>query len=201
MGKIFKNSIIGGFNKKQVIAYIDNLMKKHEGDLSLAKTKHDKLKEELDKQTELYGEFEAKNAEMSARIDEQMAENEKLARENKAMKAELADIGTKYANIQAKIADIEAEAKKKASRSLVAKISSKIEENPQIAHELDVVEKKTDEIWDNFKAKLADITQDFNSIMNSIGGVEKSDTPEKAEKKLTSIKEILERVRKIGEKI
>lgn len=145
---------------------------------------------------ELFESIKSIKSQLNEYIVKEKAEKEKLEElenENKilaialqkAKNASNIDVSTYQAEIEQlrlQNARLEAQLKMKAAQPVI--IPEKKEED-------------TDEVWESLKDKINGLATDFNSLADSVKAEEARGT----ESKKISIKDILERVKRIGEKI
>ena len=145
---------------------------------------------------ELFESIKSIKSQLNEYIVKEKAEKEKLEElenENKilavalqkAKNASNIDVSAYQAeieNLKLKNARLEAQLKMKAAQPVI--IPEKKEED-------------TEEVWESLKDKINGLATDFNSLADSVKAEEVRET----ESKKISIKDILERVKRIGEKI
>lgn len=234
MGKIFKQSMMG-FNKEQVIAYIDALLEKQKSVVAAEKEKYnqlieenEKLLSERDEETEkLKTAEEAEDAaglkikelelsvesltqdkhslekscdELKEKLTEQENKNKELSKNIGIEKIKLQNAEKKVADmanakseceiLKAKITQLEAEAKNRRAKTCV------VVKKEDRANEAELFE-KTEVLWENFREKINDLADELSELSKEI---KQSETDNRMPKSV-SIKDILEKVKRIGEKL
>ena len=166
-------------------------------------------------------ELKNENASLTASNEKLVKDKNELFESIKSIKSQLNDYIVKEKAEKEKLEELENENKilaialqkaKNASNIDVSAYQAEIEQlrlqNARLEAQLKmkaaqpviIPEKKeedTDEVWESLKDKINGLATDFNSLADSVKAEENRET----ESKKISIKDILERVKRIGEKI
>ena len=181
----------------------------------------DAMKGEKDELMLQLEELKNENASLTASNEKLMKDKNELFESIKSIKSQLNDYIVKEKAEKEKLEELENENKilaialqkaKNASNIDVSAYQAEIEQlrlqnarleaqlKMKVAQPVIIPEKKeedTDEVWESLKDKINGLATDFNSLADSVKAEEDRET----ESKKISIKDILERVKRIGEKI
>ena len=181
----------------------------------------DAMKSEKDELMLQLEELKNENASLTASNEKLVKEKNELFESIKSIKSQLNDYIVKEKAEKEKLEELENENKilaialqkaKNASSIDVSAYQAEIEnlklQNARLEAQLKmkaaqpviIPEKKeedTEEVWESLKDKINGLATDFNSLADSVKAEEDRET----ESKKISIKDILERVKRIGEKI
>lgn len=181
----------------------------------------DAMKSEKDELILQLEELKNENASLTASNEKLVKDKNELFESIKSIKSQLNDYMVKEKAEKEKLEELENENKilaialqkaKNASNIDVSAYQAEIEQlrlqNARLEAQLKmkaaqpviIPEKKdedTDEVWESLKDKINGLATDFNSLADSVKAEEVRGT----ESKKISIKDILERVKRIGEKI
>lgn len=181
----------------------------------------DAMKSEKDELMLQLEELKNENASLTASNEKLMKDKNELFESIKSIKSQLNDYIVKEKAEKEKLEELENENKilaialqkaKNASNIDVSTYQAEIEQlrlqnarleaqlKMKVAQPVIIPEKKeedTDEVWESLKDKINGLATDFNSLADSVKAEEVRGT----ESKKISIKDILERVKRIGEKI
>ena len=181
----------------------------------------DAMKSEKDELMLQLEELKNENASLTASNEKLVKDKNELFESIKSIKSQLNDYIVKEKAEKEKLEELENENKilaialqkaKNASNIDVSAYQAEIEQlrlqnarleaqlKMKVAQPVIIPEKKdedTDEVWESLKDKINGLATDFNSLADSVKAEEVRGT----ESKKISIKDILERVKRIGEKI
>lgn len=181
----------------------------------------DAMKSEKDELMLQLEELKNENASLTASNEKLVKDKNELFESIKSIKSQLNDYIVKEKAEKEKLEELENENKilaialqkaKNASNIDVSVYQAEIEQlrlqnarleaqlKMKVAQPVIIPEKKeedTDEVWESLKDKINGLATDFNSLADSVKAEEVRGT----ESKKISIKDILERVKRIGEKI
>ena len=181
----------------------------------------DAMKSEKDELMLQLEELKNENASLTASNEKLMKDKNELFESIKSIKSQLNDYIVKEKAEKEKLEELENENKilaialqkaKNASNIDVSAYQAEIEQlrlqnarleaqlKMKVAQPVIIPEKKdedTEEVWESLKDKINGLATDFNSLADSVKAEEVRGT----ESKKISIKDILERVKRIGEKI
>ena len=181
----------------------------------------DAMKSEKDELMLQLEELKNENASLTASNEKLVKDKNELFESIKSIKSQLNDYMVKEKAEKEKLEELENENKilaialqkaKNASNIDVSAYQAEIEnlklQNARLEAQLKmkaaqpviIPEKKeedTEEVWESLKDKINGLATDFNSLADSVKAEEDRET----ESKKISIKDILERVKRIGEKI
>ena len=181
----------------------------------------DALKSEKDELVLQLEELKNENASLTASNEKLVKDKNELFESIKSIKSQLNDYIVKEKAEKEKLEELENENKilaialqkaKNASNIDVSAYQAEIEQlrlqnarleaqlKMKVAQPVIIPEKKeedTEEVWESLKDKINGLATDFNSLADSVKAEEVRGT----ESKKISIKDILERVKRIGEKI
>lgn len=181
----------------------------------------DAMKSEKDELILQLEELKNENASLTASNEKLMKDKNELFESIKSIKSQLNDYIVKEKAEKEKLEELENENKilaialqkaKNASNIDVSAYQAEIEQlrlqnarleaqlKMKVAQPVIIPEKKeedTEEVWESLKDKINGLATDFNSLADSVKAEEDRET----ESKKISIKDILERVKRIGEKI
>ena len=181
----------------------------------------DAMKSEKDELMLQLEELKNENASLTASNEKLMKDKNELFESIKSIKSQLNDYIVKEKAEKEKLEELENENKilaialqkaKNASSIDVSAYQAEIENlklqnarleaqlKMKVAQPVIIPEKKdedTEEVWESLKDKINGLATDFNSLADSVKAEEDRET----ESKKISIKDILERVKRIGEKI
>ena len=181
----------------------------------------DAMKSEKDELVLQLEELKNENASLTASNEKLVKDKNELFESIKSIKSQLNDYIVKEKAEKEKLEELENENKilaialqkaKNASNIDVSTYQAEIEQlrlqnarleaqlKMKVAQPVIIPEKKeedTDEVWESLKDKINGLATDFNSLADSVKAEEVRGT----ESKKISIKDILERVKRIGEKI
>ena len=181
----------------------------------------DALKSEKDELMLQLEELKNENASLTASNEKLVKDKNELFESIKSIKSQLNDYIVKEKAEKEKLEELENENKilaialqkaKNASNIDVSAYQAEIEQlrlqnarleaqlKMKVAQPVIIPEKKeedTEEVWESLKDKINGLATDFNSLADSVKAEEVRGT----ESKKISIKDILERVKRIGEKI
>ena len=181
----------------------------------------DAMKSEKDELVLQLEELKNENASLTASNEKLVKDKNELFESIKSIKSQLNDYIVKEKAEKEKLEELENENKilaialqkaKNASNIDVSAYQAEIEQlrlqnarleaqlKMKVAQPVIIPEKKeedTDEVWESLKDKINGLATDFNSLADSVKAEEVRGT----ESKKISIKDILERVKRIGEKI
>ena len=181
----------------------------------------DAMKSEKDELMLQLEELKNENASLTASNEKLMKDKNELFESIKSIKSQLNDYIVKEKAEKEKLEELENENKilaialqkaKNASNIDVSTYQAEIEQlrlqnarleaqlKMKVAQPVIIPEKKeedTEEVWESLKDKINGLATDFNSLADSVKAEEDRET----ESKKISIKDILERVKRIGEKI
>lgn len=181
----------------------------------------DAMKSEKDELMLQLEELKNENASLTASNEKLVKDKNELFESIKSIKSQLNDYIVKEKAEKEKLEELENENKilaialqkaKNASNIDVSTYQAEIEQlrlqnarleaqlKMKVAQPVIIPEKKeedTDEVWESLKDKINGLATDFNSLADSVKAEEVRGT----ESKKISIKDILERVKRIGEKI
>ena len=181
----------------------------------------DAMKSEKDELMLQLEELKNENASLTASNEKLVKDKNELFESIKSIKSQLNDYIVKEKAEKEKLEELENENKilaialqkaKNASNIDVSAYQAEIENlklqnarleaqlKMKVAQPVIIPEKKeedTDEVWESLKDKINGLATDFNSLADSVKAEEDRET----ESKKISIKDILERVKRIGEKI
>ena len=179
------------------------------------------MKSEKDELMLQLEELKNENAGLTASNEKLVKDKNELFESIKSIKSQLNDYIVKEKAEKEKLEELENENKilaialqkaKNASNIDVSAYQAEIEQlrlqnarleaqlKMKVAQPVIIPEKKeedTDEVWESLKDKINGLATDFNSLADSVKAEEVRGT----ESKKISIKDILERVKRIGEKI
>lgn len=185
-----------------------------QGEIDAMKSEKDELMLQLE-------ELKNENASLTASNEKLVKDKNELFESIKSIKSQLNDYIVKEKAEKEKLEELENENKilaialqkaKNASNIDVSAYQAEIEQlrlqnarleaqlKMKVAQPVIIPEKKeedTDEVWESLKDKINGLATDFNSLADSVKAEEVRGT----ESKKISIKDILERVKRIGEKI
>ena len=185
-----------------------------QGEIDAMKSEKDELMLQLE-------ELKNENASLTASNEKLVKDKNELFESIKSIKSQLNDYIVKEKAEKEKLEELENENKilaialqkaKNASNIDVSAYQAEIENlklqnarleaqlKMKVAQPVIIPEKKdedTDEVWESLKDKINGLATDFNSLADSVKAEEVRGT----ESKKISIKDILERVKRIGEKI
>lgn len=210
MGKVFRASLLG-FNRNQVIAYIDAILERHNAVLGAEKDKFNQLSEENTELKERLAALEQAQATTAEQHEALEAETQTLRQELEAATTQLADKTAEYeaklkaaGNALREMPTLRSECEQlkqhiatleKRRPVVVAKPVER--EKPHVAETAEISQ-KTEELWTNLKCKIQGLSQEFSKLTADMQATEQASGHEKTTK-VYSIKEILERIKKIGE--
>ena len=181
----------------------------------------DAMKSEKDELMLQLEELKNENASLTASNEKLVKDKNELFESIKSIKSQLNDYIVKEKTEKEKLEELENENKilaialqkaKNASNIDVSSYQAEIEQlrlqnarleaqlKMKVAQPVIIPEKKeedTDEVWESLKDKINGLATDFNSLADS----GKAEEVRETESKKISIKDILERVKRIGEKI
>ena len=181
----------------------------------------DAMKSEKDELILQLEELKNENASLTASNEKLVKDKNELFESIKSIKSQLNDYIVKEKAEKEKLEELENENKilaialqkaKNASNIDVSAYQAEIEQlrlqnarleaqlKMKVAQPVIIPEKKeedTEEVWESLKDKINGLATDFNSLADSVKAEEDRET----ESKKISIKDILERVKRIGEKI
>ena len=181
----------------------------------------DAMKSEKDELVLQLEELKNENAGLTASNEKLVKDKNELFESIKSIKSQLNDYIVKEKAEKEKLEELENENKilaialqkaKNASNIDVSAYQAEIEQlrlqnarleaqlKMKVAQPVIIPEKKeedTEEVWESLKDKINGLATDFNSLADSVKAEEDRET----ESKKISIKDILERVKRIGEKI
>ena len=181
----------------------------------------DAMKSEKDELILQLGELKSENESLTASNEKLVKDKNELFESIKSIKSQLNDYIVKEKAEKEKLEELENENKilaialqktKNASNIDVSAYQAEIENlklqnarleaqlKMKVAQPVIIPEKKdedTEEVWESLKDKINGLATDFNSLADSVKAEEDRET----ESKKISIKDILERVKRIGEKI
>lgn len=181
----------------------------------------DAMKSEKDELMLQLEELKNENASLTASNEKLVKDKNELFESIKSIKSQLNDYIVKEKAEKEKLEELENENKilaialqkaKNASNIDVSAYQAEIEQlrlqnarleaqlKMKVAQPVIIPEKKdedTEEVWESLKDKINGLATDFNSLADSVKAEEDRET----ESKKISIKDILERVKRIGEKI
>ena len=181
----------------------------------------DAMKSEKDELILQLGELKSENESLTASNEKLVKDKNELFESIKSIKSQLNDYIVKEKAEKEKLEELENENKilaialqkaKNTSNIDVSAYQAEIEQlrlqnarleaqlKMKVAQPVIIPEKKeedTEEVWESLKDKINGLATDFNSLADSVKAEEDRET----ESKKISIKDILERVKRIGEKI
>ena len=203
----------------------EKLVSERDNALELAreelKSEIDAMKSEKDELMLQLEELKNENASLTASNEKLVKDKNELFESIKSIKSQLNDYIVKEKAEKEKLEELENENKilaialqkaKNASNIDVSAYQAEIEQlrlqnarleaqlKMKVAQPVIIPEKKeedTEEVWESLKDKINGLATDFNSLADSVKAEEVRGT----ESKKISIKDILERVKRIGEKI
>lgn len=203
----------------------EKLVSERDNALELAreelKSEIDALNGEKDELILQLEELKNENASLTASNEKLMKDKNELFESIKSIKSQLNEYIVKEKAEKEKLEELENENKilaialqkaKNASNIDVSAYQAEIEQlrlqnarleaqlKMKVAQPVIIPEKKeedTEEVWESLKDKINGLATDFNSLADSVKAEEDRET----ESKKISIKDILERVKRIGEKI
>ena len=181
----------------------------------------DAMKSEKDELMLQLGELKSENESLTASNEKLVKDKNELFESIKSIKSQLNDYIVKEKADKEKLEELENENKilaialqkeKSISTIDISTYQAEIEQlrlqnarleaqlKMKVAQPVIIPEKKeedTEEVWESLKDKINGLATDFNSLADSVKAEEDRET----ESKKISIKDILERVKRIGEKI
>ena len=223
MGKVFRKSLIG-FNRNQVIAYIDAILERHNTVMAAEKDKFKQLSEEneelkariatLEEQAQAQVAAQEETQQLKQKIELLTEKNNQLQKELNTMthllESKTGEYESKLRAAQSAMKEVNTlrneceqlrqhiNSMEKRRTVVVAKPAEKPEKQEMV--EAEEISQKTEELWANLKVKIQGLSQEFSQLTADMKAAEQGQGSEKTTK-VYSIKEILERIKKIGEKL